>query len=196
MDDPYRDGSFRWWHLDRPSPELLEAHDDGWLPVPGVVVDLGCGLGTETGYLAAIGWAAVGVDLSGQALRAASALHPAVTFAQADVLRLPLPDASADLLLDRGCFHYLLAADRDSYVREAGRVLRRGGRFLLRACLTSAGVPNGMDEAVIRDAFRDWDLAGIVTRDIESGTRGMPALVARLRQKNSSSPCGCWAGSR
>jgi SAM-dependent methyltransferase len=183
MDDPYRDGSFRWWHLDRPSPELLEAHHDGWLPVPGVAVDLGCGLGTETGYLAAAGWTAVGVDLSAAALRAAAALHPAVIFARADVLRLPLPDASADLLLDRGCFHYLPAADRGSYAREARRVLRRGGRFLLRACLTSAGVPNGLDQAVIRSAFRDWDLAGIAARDIDSGTRSMPALVARLSRR-------------
>ena len=141
-----------------------------------MAVDLGCGLGTETGYLAAAGWTAVGVDLSCAALRAASRCH----FAQADVLRLPLPDASADLLLDRGCFHYVPAADRGSYARKARRVLRRGGRFLLRACLTSAGVPNGMDQAVIRSAFRDWDLTGIAARDIDSGTRSMPALVARL----------------
>jgi hypothetical protein len=38
MDDPYRDGSFRWWHLDRPSPELLEAHDDGCSRLPGDAV--------------------------------------------------------------------------------------------------------------------------------------------------------------
>lgn len=152
-----------------------------------MAVDLGCGLGTEISYLATVGWTAVGVDLSGAALRAASALHPAVTFARADVLRLPVRDASADLLLDRGCFHYLPAADRLRYADEAGRVLRQGGRFLLRACLTSGGIPNGIDEAVIRSAFRDWHLAGIAEQRIDSDTRRMPALIVRLCR---ASPAG------
>jgi hypothetical protein len=45
--DPYRDGTCEWWHLAEPSPELHEAHRDGWLGTPGVAVDLGCGLGTR-----------------------------------------------------------------------------------------------------------------------------------------------------
>ncbi len=117
--DPYRDGTCEWWHLAEPSPELLEAHRDGWLGALGVAVDLGCGLGTEIGYLAAAGWTAVGTDLSGPALGDAAALHPAARFIRSDVRRLPLRDASADLLIDRGCFHYLTGPDRELYDREA-----------------------------------------------------------------------------
>src|ERR1039457_3620765 len=75
--------------------------------------------------------------------------HPGVTFACADVTSLPVRAGSADLLLDRGCFHYLPAGSRGDYAEEAARVLRPGGRLLLRMCLTSAGVPNGLDEQTI-----------------------------------------------
>jgi hypothetical protein len=30
MTDHYADGTCRWWHLSRPSPELLAALGDGW----------------------------------------------------------------------------------------------------------------------------------------------------------------------
>jgi SAM-dependent methyltransferase len=180
VSDPYDDGTCRWWHLGQPSAELLSARDDGWLGRAGTAVDFGCGLGTEIGFLAREGWAAVGIDLSAPALRAASAAHPGAAFLLASVLALPLPDGSADVLIDRGCFHYFGAADRARYVREAGRVLRRGGRYLLRACLTSAGQANGMSEAVVREAFGGWHLAGITAAEIASDTRRMNALVVRL----------------
>lgn len=134
MGDPYLDGTCCWWHLPDPSPELLAASEDGWLGTAGTAVDLGCGLGTESAFLAAAGWAAIGADLSAAAVRSAAAAHAGVRFVRADALALPLRDASADLLIDRGCFHYVVAADRARYAREARRVLRRGGQFLPRAC--------------------------------------------------------------
>jgi len=180
MGDPYLDGTCCWWHLPDPSPELLAATEDGWLGPAGVAVDLGCGLGTEASFLAASGWAAIGVDLSAAAVRAAAASHAGVTFLRADVLALPLRDASADLLIDRGCFHYVDAADRVRYTREARRVLRRGGQFLLRACRSAAAAPNDIGPAVIEHVFRDWRIDQMTTEDIPSGTRHMPAMVVRL----------------
>jgi SAM-dependent methyltransferase len=93
---------------------------------------------------------------------------------------LPLRDASADLLIDRGCFHYVAAADRARNVLEARRVLRRGGKFLLRACRSAAAVPNDIGPAVIDRVFRDWRIDQVTVEDIPSGTRRMPVVVARL----------------
>jgi hypothetical protein len=45
--DSYLDGTFRWWHLSAPSPELTAAEADGWLGQPGRPLDAGCGPGTE-----------------------------------------------------------------------------------------------------------------------------------------------------
>jgi SAM-dependent methyltransferase len=196
--DPYLDGTHRWWHLSRPSPELAAAQADGFLGAPGLAVDLGCGLATELRHLAASGWTTLGIDLSLPALQhaavpdhatghdraaagdpAASSARP-VGLAQADVLRLPLGDARADLLLDRGCFHYVSPEARAAYAAEARRVLRPGGRFLLRACRTAAGVANDLTPHAIERVFRGWHISNITSEDIVSDTRTMPSLTARL----------------
>jgi SAM-dependent methyltransferase len=178
--DPYASGTYRWWHRAEPSPELVAAESAGTLGRPGVVVDLGCGLGSEVSHLAGRGWHGIGVDLSMTALALARDGRPGVTFTRADVTSLPLRTGSADLLLDRGCFHYLTAGSRGEYAREAARVLRPGGRLLLRMCLTSAGVPNGLGEETISATFSTWQLASMTRTEIVSDTRQMPAILAIL----------------
>ena len=127
-DSPYADDTHCWWHLSEVSPELLAALADRWLETGRglVALDLGCGLGTEIAALAHLGYRAVGVDMSPVALQRASAADSGVLFARADVTAVPLPDASVDVVLDRGCFHYLPAISRPRYVAEAKRVLKPG----------------------------------------------------------------------
>lgn len=182
MTDPYASDVHRWWHLSEPSAELLTAESNGWLGTPGVVVDLGCGLGTEVHYLAAKGWAAFGLDQSVDATRRAASFSPGPSFVRADVLRAPLRDGAADALLDRGCFHYLAADQRRPYAHEARRLVRPGGRMLLRACLTTAGKRNDITGDVLRDAFHEWTIDSMDQIDLDSDTRKMAALVCRLRR--------------
>jgi SAM-dependent methyltransferase len=183
--DSYLDETFRWWHLSEPSPELTAAEADGWLGQPGRALDAGCGLGTEAAYLASTGWQVTGVDRSESALRRASSAHPAVRFAQADIRALPFARGCFDLVLDRGCYHYLSQPGRRRYATELSRVLRPGGRLLLRACLTSAGVRNDVDEAAIAASFDDWSIDSMRPADLPSDTRVMRALEVRLRRADS-----------
>jgi SAM-dependent methyltransferase len=178
--DHYADGTYRWWHLSRPSPELVAALEDRWLTGPGDVLDLGCGLGAEAGYLASAGWRAVGVDLSAVALARAAGLQPEVRFLRADLRRLPFRGASFDAVLDRGCFHYLVPDDRPRYAAQARRVLRPGGKLLLRASLRAAGVRNDIDEAVISGTFADWSIEAMERAAVPSDTRQLDVLVVRL----------------
>jgi SAM-dependent methyltransferase len=101
MADHYADGTFLWWHLSRPSPELLAALGDGWLPGSGRGLDVGCGLGVEAGYLASAGWQVAGIDLSETAARRAAAEHGDVVFVRADVRRLPFAPECFDAAVDR-----------------------------------------------------------------------------------------------
>jgi predicted TPR repeat methyltransferase len=80
---------FTLWHLSVSSPELTQAIEDGWFPTRGRVLDLGCGAGTEVGFLAGLGATSVGIDLSVHALTIASGEHASGRFVQADVGRLP-----------------------------------------------------------------------------------------------------------
>jgi SAM-dependent methyltransferase len=182
--DPYLTDTYRWWHLETPSPEIQQALTDGWLRPGQRALDLGCGLGSELAHVAARGLYAVGVDLSLVALRRARAARRAVHFIQADALSLPFPDASFDVLLDRGCFHYIPRHQRTQYAAEAGRVLRLGGRFLLRACLRAHGIRNDVDEAGVRAVFAGWRIEEIAPTAIPSETRMMEALVIRLARNS------------
>jgi SAM-dependent methyltransferase len=180
MTDHYADGTCQWWHLSRPSPELIAALGDGWLPPRGRVLDVGCGLGTETGYLASAGWQAAGIDLSETALARAAAGYGDAAFLRADVRRLPFQPHCFDAAVDRGCFHYLPPCDRLRYAGELGRVLRPGGKFLLRASLKTAGVRNDIDEAVIGRAFAGWQIERMERAGVPSDTRTLDVLLARL----------------
>jgi SAM-dependent methyltransferase len=180
MTDHYADGTYRWWHLSRPSPELISALGDGWFLSRGRVLDIGCGLGTEIGYLAVTGWQAVGIDLSQTAIAQAAAAHDDAAFARADVRQLPFRQHCFDAAVDRGCFHYLGPGDRPAYAAELRRVLRPGGKLLLRASLRAGGVRNDMDEAVIGRTFAGWRIEHMERAKVPSDTRTLEVIVARL----------------
>jgi SAM-dependent methyltransferase len=177
--DPYATEVHRWWHYSRPSPELVAAVRDDWLGADGHALDLGCGLGTELAYLASVGFRTVGVDRSIVALQRAYRLHPNVRFVAADMLRLPFPDGCFEVALDRGSFHCLPGAERARYAAEVRRVLRPGGRFLLRACLYAAGIRNDLTPEIIRATFAGWRTVSLREALIPSDTRQMTAVVAR-----------------
>jgi SAM-dependent methyltransferase len=177
---------YRYWHLSRPSPELEEALADGWLRPPGVALDLGCGLGEEAGRLARAGFRTVGIDRSLTAVSEAAGTRRGVGFVCGDVAALPVSAGAADVLLDRGCLHYLAPRNRIRYEQEARRVLRPGGRFLLRACLFNRGRRNDLGEGVLRELFAGWSFAQMQRRPIPGDTRDMPSIVARLERSRTS----------
>jgi demethylmenaquinone methyltransferase/2-methoxy-6-polyprenyl-1,4-benzoquinol methylase len=109
--------------------------DVGWrrravasLQLPGgsLVLDLACGTGDLCRELRAQGYRAIGFDFSAGMLGAARTEAPLV---QADVLRLPLPDASADGATSG--FALRNVVDLAAFFSEIGRVLRPGGRIAL-----------------------------------------------------------------
>jgi SAM-dependent methyltransferase len=180
VSDHYADGTYRWWHLSVPSPELLGAITHGWFPPPGHGLDVGCGLGTEAAYLSGIGWRVLGVDLSPVAVASAVRLNPGPQYMRANLLRLPLQSWAFDAVLDRGCFQYLEPRDRPGYAAEVSRVLKPGGKLLLRTSLRAAGARNDIDEQVIRTVFDGWRIQDMTRAAAPSDTRTLEFLVVRL----------------
>jgi SAM-dependent methyltransferase len=122
------------------------------------VLDLGAGTGRLTRQLRARGLDVVAVDPSAAMLAELRRAHPEVAVHRGDTDRIPLPDASADVVLIAEAWQW---TDRDRALPEIARVLSPGGRLGL--------IRN------LRDESTDWvarlgDILG------GSGPEGAPRL--------------------
>ena len=97
------------------------------------ILDLGCGTGRYSGALASrFGAAVVAMDPSEQMLAQARAkAAPGVTYLRGSGEAVPLADSAVDLVFMSMVFHHFAAPDQ--VARECRRVLRPGGRVVIRA---------------------------------------------------------------
>jgi SAM-dependent methyltransferase len=98
---------------------------------PGRSLDAPCGTGRPARRLAELGHEVVGIDLTPEMLRHARLALPKSSFGQADLLALPFPAATFDLVVSGLAIAHV--ADLPGAVGELSRVLRPGGRLILTA---------------------------------------------------------------
>jgi ubiquinone/menaquinone biosynthesis C-methylase UbiE len=141
---------------------LIEGDDA--LP-PGAALDIGCGTGDSSIYLAQHGWRVTGADFVPKALdkaRAkAAAKQVAVDFVQADATKLSSEGVGTDftLIIDNGCLHGMSNDDRDAYVREVTAVAGQGARLLIVAFPPGSFPVRGIDPADVEARFsQGWKL--------------------------------------
>jgi hypothetical protein len=65
-------------------------------------------------------------------------------------------------------------------------MLRPGGRLLLRACLQAAGVRNDIGLDTLLGVFAEWGVIAVREEDVQTDTRTLRALVARLERPAST----------
>ena len=97
-----------------------------------VVLDVGCGTGNQliANRVAAPGGLLVGVDCSHGMLRQARVKAPDLAWVHGDAAALPLASRCTAYVGCQFAFHHF--ADKAGALREVLRVLRPGGRFVLR----------------------------------------------------------------
>ena len=155
------------WDTGEIPPELEELLEGGDLR-PARALDLGCGTGTHSTYMARHCPEVVGVDFSRPALRQArrkaERAGVSVRFEVADVLKLGMPGSNDlggpfDFVLDVSCMHTFNVEDRARYGESVGRVVRPGGHVLLYAWSPrqqdgrTVGLSVEETQAVMGDAF-------------------------------------------
>lgn len=96
------------------------------LPSDGVVLEAGCGVGTEMAALARRGVRTTGLDYSLPALAMLRRADPRAAVAAAQVERLPLADATVAAYLSFGVLEHFEGGPGPA-LAEAFRVLRPGG---------------------------------------------------------------------
>jgi len=133
---------------------------------PGSALDVGCGTGDSSIYLAQHGWQVTGVDFTPKALEKArdkaSAANANVNFLHADVTHLRQAGINGpfQVVVDNGCFHGMSDGDRELYVKEISAAAAPGARLLMIAFKPSGRFgPAGVAQTEIERRFAPtWTL--------------------------------------
>jgi thiopurine S-methyltransferase len=168
-DQRYRKGT-DGWELGRPAPPLEQAlrHDPRCPRPPGRVLVPGCGRGHEAALLAALGFATIGLDVSGEALAEARRLHgpgggPHLRWLQADLFDRPalqqagLGAGSLAGVVEHTCFCAIAPEQRPAYLEQIHHLLQPGGWLLgLFWCHSRpGGPPYGSDPAALVEQIKE-----------------------------------------
>lgn len=135
----YKEGLFKNWDYGSASSEIVTFFAVQGLPQKGKrALDIGCGGGWESIFLAECGFEVTGIDFSSNAIKLAqeraNEAGIELDFRQGNALKLPVQDETIDFANDRGCLHVIPEEDRFKYALEIRRVLKPGGQLLLRGC--------------------------------------------------------------
>jgi arsenite methyltransferase len=123
----------------------------GDVELGSVVLDLGCGAGTDLLIAAQCCGQAIGVDMTPAMLeRAEASAHEMgltnVELHESLIEALPIPDASVDIVISNGVID--LVPDKDAVFAEIDRVLRPGGRVQLADVIVHTAVSEDARERI------------------------------------------------
>ena len=162
----YRIGFTPWdtGVVPRELSDLVEG--DGGL-LAGRALDVGCGTGTQSVYLAQHGWRVTAIDAVGRPLTRARARADAarvdVEWIKADITELGALGIEPGLTLafDRGCFHGLNDRQRAAYAAGVTALAAPGATLLMMVFAPSRvpGAPAGVEDTELAARFDGWVLS-------------------------------------
>lgn len=162
---------------------------------PGPVeaaLDDGCGSGASLPLLRALKARRVhAMDIAWPAVRAIRILDPDVTCALGSATRLPYADATFDLVVSADVLQHLTAAQAAEALGEIRRVLRSGGRALIRtnAAFGRSSVAERTDWRLYRPAVLAAEIAaaGFALERLThaNAAQGLWASVPRPRRRGT-----------
>ncbi|WP_377520228.1 class I SAM-dependent methyltransferase [Priestia megaterium] len=134
------------WEADKPNESLLSFLETHGHLFEGQIIDLGCGEGRDSLFLAQKDLNVTGIDISHAALTKArqKALDrnlTNVTFMERDVIYLRnLENEKYDLAMNMGCLHMITEEEqRSKHIQRVFELLKPGGHFLIDHCQENWG---------------------------------------------------------
>jgi cyclopropane fatty-acyl-phospholipid synthase-like methyltransferase len=162
------------WDIGRPQQEivhLVKANE-----IQGSVLDVGCGTGEHSLYLAELDHEVWGVDSAPAAINKAMAKAQErgleVNYLLHDAIQLKSLGRTFDTVIDCGLFHTFSDEERPVFAKNLTTVLRPGGTYYM-LCFsereTGPGGPRRVSQAEIRDTFQEgWKINYIRDARFES----------------------------
>lgn len=157
------------WDTGITPPELRAVVEGPAAEPPGRALDIGCGTGLNSVYLAMRGWDVTGLDFAGPAIaQARQRLHNAIAaggqrplqarFLHGDATHLREAGVRGPftLVLDMGCLHGIPREGRARYADEVAALTAPGALYLLYAFAGNDGIGISDDEvnALFGERFR------------------------------------------
>lgn len=155
-----------WWdkfYSDRQKPipffknapdECLISYCTSHILNKGKALDIGCGNGRNSLYLAKQGFDAVGIDISDEAIKWAQESSTNCVnkpiFKCQSIFEFKNKTNSFDFINDSGCFHHIKPHRRPQYFESILKYLKDDGYFLM-TCFNLDGGANISDYDVYRD---------------------------------------------
>lgn len=193
-DEAYRSGQYRKeWDLSAGSQEIATCAALGIFPKNGLILDIGCGSGSDAVFLATLGFRVKALDISPAALelvkeKAANA-GVKVETVHGSATMMPIDPASIDFALDRGLLHNLSDEEGRAYAKELARILKPGAGLLLRGARVSYdGNFNPITSERVRATFSDtlFSIGRVVPMAMVSdapGDRILDGAVVIIRRR-------------
>jgi SAM-dependent methyltransferase len=142
------------WETGQPSAELRRVVAQESIQ-PSAAIDLGCGSGINSVWLAQQGFDVTGVDVSPlaieQARRRAAAAGVRVSFVLSDLLKLPANLGPYPFFFDRGCYHAVRRDDAQGYLRTLAKITAPGSVGLVLTGNAKEPSPEGQGPPVVSE---------------------------------------------
>ncbi len=180
------------WDIGTPQPSVVQLGSKG--AFTGAVLDVGCGTGENTLYVASLGLSVLGVDVAETAV--AMARKKAcdrglnVEFVAADAFELQHLGRMFETVLDCGLFHTFDAEEQARYVASLAAITQHDGTVFV-LCFRNDGPdtgPHPIAQEQLRAAFNSsarWNVVSIEPVNLQTrfhGERGAPAWLATVKR--------------
>lgn len=133
------------WVAGTANPELVNLVYTNKIKPNSKILEVGCGIGSESVFLAVRGMNVTALDISESAISKAKELanvyDTKVNWKVGNILTDDDLDEKFDVITDQGCFHHLSDEERVRYEEKIVKLLKPKGMFILR-CFSDK-IPGG-----------------------------------------------------
>lgn len=119
------------WKSDKPTPYVVDCFNNGLISKDNSVIDIGCGFGRNSNWLATQGASVTALNINNDEIRyaknKAKILGVGVNYKLTDFTKFDSKGKLFDVALDMGCSHMLSIPDQYLFEKNIAKILKTGG---------------------------------------------------------------------